>query len=42
MASDCHHHEHHVHHGLKGPALGHAVSSLDPNEAPNVTARQEV
>ncbi|GMU51757.1 MAG: hypothetical protein AMXMBFR33_09030 [Candidatus Xenobia bacterium] len=27
---------------VNGPALGHAVSSLDPNEAPNVTARQEV
>src|ERR1044072_5220103 len=27
---------------VNGPALGHAVSSLDPNAAPNVTARQEV
>ena len=27
---------------VNGPALGHAVTSLDPNEAPNVTARQEV
>ncbi|MDX3611710.1 DNA repair ATPase [Streptomyces europaeiscabiei] len=27
---------------VDGPALGHAVTSLDPAEAPNVTARQEV
>ncbi|MGW0844625.1 DNA repair ATPase [Streptomyces sp. NPDC002787] len=27
---------------VNGPALGHAVTSLDPAEAPNVTARQEV
>ncbi len=27
---------------VNGPALGHSVTSLDPNEAPNVTARQEV
>ncbi|GHE63096.1 DNA repair ATPase [Streptomyces capitiformicae] len=25
-----------------GPALGHAVTSLDPAEAPNATARQEI
>src|SRR5688500_15048414 len=25
MASDCQHHDHHVHHGLKGPALGQAL-----------------
>ncbi|MFE9255668.1 DNA repair ATPase [Streptomyces sp. NPDC006879] len=27
---------------VNGPALGHAVTSLDPDEAPNATARQEV
>ncbi|MDX9719375.1 MAG: DNA repair ATPase [Myxococcota bacterium] len=27
---------------VNGPALGHGVVSLDPNEAPNATARQEV
>jgi nucleoside-triphosphatase THEP1 len=27
---------------VNGPALGHAVTSLDPEEAPNATARQEV
>lgn len=27
---------------VNGPALGHAVRSLDPEEAPNATARQEV
>jgi hypothetical protein len=27
---------------VNGPALGHAVVSLDPAEAPNATARQEV
>ncbi|GAB2945115.1 DNA repair ATPase [Streptomyces heilongjiangensis] len=27
---------------VNGPALGHAVTSLDPAEAPNGTARQEV
>ncbi|MGW6906704.1 DNA repair ATPase [Streptomyces sp. NPDC054940] len=27
---------------VNGPALGHAVTSLDPAEAPNVTARQEI
>jgi MoxR-like ATPase len=27
---------------VNGPALGHSVSSLDPGEAPNATARQEV
>jgi hypothetical protein len=27
---------------VNGPALGHAVKSLDPAEAPNATARQEV
>ncbi|MFF3288860.1 DNA repair ATPase [Streptomyces sp. NPDC003023] len=27
---------------VSGPALGHAVTSLDPQEAPNATARQEV
>lgn len=27
---------------VNGPALGHTVTSLDPEEAPNVTARQEV
>ncbi|GEC08921.1 hypothetical protein SSP24_65760 [Streptomyces spinoverrucosus] len=27
---------------VNGPALGHAVNSLDPAEAPNATARQEV
>ena len=27
---------------VNGPALGHAVTSLDPGEAPNATARQEV
>jgi Fur family zinc uptake transcriptional regulator len=29
MASDCHHHEHHVHHGLSGPALGRALSDAE-------------
>ena len=29
MASDCHHHEHHVHHGLKGPALGQALGAAE-------------
>lgn len=29
MASDCHHHEHHVHHGLKGAALGHALGAAE-------------
>ncbi|MFJ2218040.1 DNA repair ATPase [Streptomyces sp. NPDC101062] len=27
---------------INGPALGHAVTSLDPEQAPNATARQEV
>ena len=27
---------------VNGPSLGHSVSSLDPSEAPNATARQEV
>ncbi|HEX7155041.1 MAG TPA: AAA family ATPase, partial [Thermoanaerobaculia bacterium] len=27
---------------INGPALGHAVRSLDPNDAPNATARQEI
>ncbi|MFF8844902.1 DNA repair ATPase [Streptomyces sp. NPDC015127] len=27
---------------VDGPALGHSVTSLDPEEAPNATARQEV
>ncbi len=27
---------------VNGPALGHGVMSLDPSEAPNATARQEV
>lgn len=27
---------------VNGPALGHTVTSLDPGEAPNATARQEV
>jgi len=27
---------------VNGPALGHEVKSLDPSEAPNATARQEV
>jgi hypothetical protein len=27
---------------VNGPALGHSVTSLDPAEAPNMTARQEV
>jgi MoxR-like ATPase len=27
---------------INGPALGHSVKSLDPNEAPNATARQEI
>ena len=27
---------------INGPALGHGVVSLDPSEAPNATARQEV
>ncbi|MFB7600830.1 DNA repair ATPase [Streptomyces sp. NPDC056160] len=27
---------------VSGPALGHAVTSLDPDQAPNATARQEV
>ncbi|MBL8602667.1 MAG: DNA repair ATPase [Myxococcales bacterium] len=27
---------------VNGPALGHNVVSIDPNEAPNATARQEV
>jgi ATPase involved in DNA repair/ATPase family associated with various cellular activities (AAA) len=27
---------------VNGPALGHAVTSVDPAEAPNATARQEV
>jgi MoxR-like ATPase len=27
---------------INGPALGHAVRSLDPDEAPNATARQEI
>lgn len=27
---------------INGPALGHSVTSLDPSEAPNVTARQEL
>ncbi|WP_329600104.1 DNA repair ATPase [Streptomyces pseudovenezuelae] len=27
---------------ISGPALGHAVTSLDPAEAPNVTARREI
>jgi hypothetical protein len=27
---------------VNGPALGHGVTSIDPSEAPNATARQEV
>ena len=27
---------------INGPSLGHAVTSIDPTEAPNATARQEV
>ncbi len=27
---------------INGPALGHEVTSIDPNDAPNATARQEV
>ncbi|MEM7601207.1 MAG: DNA repair ATPase, partial [Verrucomicrobiota bacterium] len=27
---------------INGPALGHEVTSLDPNEAPNASAREEV
>jgi hypothetical protein len=27
---------------INGPALGHSVRSLDPEEAPNATARQEI
>ena len=27
---------------VNGPALGHAVTSVDPQEAPNATARQEI
>ncbi len=27
---------------VNGPALGHEVTSIDPNDAPNATARQEV
>jgi len=27
---------------VNGPALGHRVTSLDPAEAPNATARQEI
>ena len=27
---------------INGPAIGHEVTSLDPSEAPNATARQEV
>jgi hypothetical protein len=27
---------------INGPAVGHAVTSIDPGEAPNATARQEV
>ena len=27
---------------VNGPALGHSVRSLDPNDAPNATARQEI
>ncbi|MFI8308232.1 DNA repair ATPase [Streptomyces sp. NPDC085927] len=27
---------------ISGPALGHSVTSLDPAEAPNATARQEI
>ncbi|MEV7245028.1 DNA repair ATPase [Streptomyces sp. NPDC093248] len=27
---------------ISGPALGHAVTSLDPAQAPNATARQEI
>jgi uncharacterized protein YeeX (DUF496 family) len=27
---------------INGPALGHDVKSLDPNEAPNASARQEI
>lgn len=29
MASDCQHHAHHVHHGLKGPALGQALGAAE-------------
>ena len=29
MASDCQHHEHHVHHGLKGSALGQALGAAE-------------
>jgi Fur family zinc uptake transcriptional regulator len=29
MASDCHHHEHHVHHGLRGDALGRALGDAE-------------
>ncbi len=27
---------------INGPAIGHAVTSLDPEEAPNVSAREEI
>ncbi len=27
---------------VNGPSLGHSVTSIDPNEAPNATSRQEV
>ena len=27
---------------INGPAIGHAVTSLDPAEAPNAAAREEV
>ena len=27
---------------INGPAIGHAVTSLDPNDAPNASAREEV
>ncbi|BDS06455.1 hypothetical protein NT6N_14950 [Oceaniferula spumae] len=27
---------------INGPAIGHAVTSLDPNEAPNASAKEEV
>ncbi|WP_337186249.1 Fur family transcriptional regulator [Phenylobacterium sp.] len=29
MASDCQHHEHHVHHGLSGAALGRALGDAE-------------
>jgi Fur family zinc uptake transcriptional regulator len=29
MISACEHHEHHIHHGLKGPSLGRALSAAE-------------